>query len=359
MEGTSRFGLEFNSVLMNTSNETTSGSAKAEIDTFHPFTFYFTGICIIVGLLGNTTSIIVFLKARVSEGACTVRYYLIALALSDNTVLIAEAFVWLADIKITWIHKFDALCKGAYYFRYAGRMWSAFLTLTITAERYLFVAYPLKSSSLRTTNWCRIGILVTAHISFSLASYALFLIGTSPNQRCIIYNDKKETFVIVDIIISRCLADVIIGSAIFILTGFVIRSLLKARHARENTLNGGCSFTRRQTREFQITIMLITIAILFVLMKVPYTFTYYLSFKWNTEWRKTVENQLVGIKEVNDIAGALVNLNYSINFFVYFIFVRSFRENLFELVACRKDDRSSVLSDTTKPMEAYKLTTNC
>ena len=359
MEDTSRFGPEFNTISVNTSNVTTLESTPADIDTVHPFTFYFTGICIIVGLLGNTTSIIVFLKARVSESACTVRYYLIALAFSDNTVLIAEAFVWLADIRITWIHKIDVLCKGVYYFRYAGRMWSAFLTLTITAERYLFVAYPLKSSSLRTANWCRIGILVTAYISFSLAIYALFLIGTSTNHRCIIYNNKKETFVIVDIIISRCLADVIIGSAIFILTGFMIRSLLKARHARENTLNGGCSFTRRQTREFQITIMLITIAILFVLVKVPYTFTYYLSFKYNTEWGKIVSNQLVGIKEVNDMAGALVTLNYSINFFVYFFFVRSFRENLFKLVACRKGDRSSMFSDTMKSVESSKLTTNC
>ena len=345
-------GLKVVTILINSSNETTRSPAVAKSDAVDLFRFYFTGICVIVGLLGNTTSILVFLKSRVSETACTVRYYLIALAVSDNTVLIAEALVWIAEdtIRITWIDKYDALCKGTYYFRYAGRMWSAFLTLTITAERYLFVAYPLKSASLRTANWCRMGILITAYISFSLASYALFLIGTSKTRPCIIYTDKKETFVIVDIIISRCFADVMVGLAIFILTGFMIRSLLKARRARENTLNGGCSFTRRQTREFQITIMLVTIAILFVVVKIPYTLTYYLSFNWKGK------RIVYGITDVKDVAGAFVILNYSMNFFVYFIFVRSFRENFFKMFSCKKYHTSEIIRNQST--DSYKLTTN-
>lgn len=359
MENTSTVALRVVTVLINNSNETTRDSAADENKAVYFFGFYFTGICVIIGLLGNTTSILVFLKSRVSESTCTVRYYLIALAVSDNTVLLAEAFLWISEdpIKITWINKFDALCKGTYYFRYAGRMWSAFLTCTVTAERYLFVAYPLKSASLRTANWCKIGILLTANASFGLASYALFLIGTSENLPCIIYADKKETFVIVDIIISRCLADVVVGLAIFILTGFMIRSLLKARHAREKTLNGGYyAYPRRQTRELQITIMLMTIAILFVLMKVPYTLTYYLSFNWNNEWKKIVAHQLSGITEVNDVAGALVIINYSMNFFVYIIFVRSFRENFLKVLSCRRYNVSD--NGRVPSSDSYKLTTN-
>ncbi len=301
------------------------------------FTFFFTGSCIFVGVTANTTSILVFFKSRVSESACTVRYYLIALAVSDNTVLIAEAFLWFSGspLGITWIHHFNVLCKGTYYFRYAGRMWSALLTLTVTAERYLFVAYPLKSASLRTTNWCKIGILLTAAVSFIPASYALFLIGLD-EEHCVIYTPANRKFVIVDIIVSRCCADVLVGIAIFVLTGFMIRSLLKARYARENTLIGGCTRTRRQTRELQITIMLMTIAILFVVTKIPYTLTYYLSFYWNDEWMEIVKTRLHGIDSGKLLAGALVNLNYSINFFVYFCFVRSFRENFLLVFSCRK-----------------------
>ncbi len=335
MDNFSVLGFSEAAVLINVSNETSSLLKNSGV---HAFTFYFTGLCICAGLLGNSTSILVFLKSRVSESACTVRYYLIALAVSDNTVLMAEATLWLADepLKIAWIHKFRPLCKVTYYLRYAGRMWSALLTLTITAERFLFVAYPLKSASLRTANWCRVGIALTAVASFSLGSYALFLISITEEHFCVIISQELHTFVVVDIVISRCGADVLVGLAIFILTGFMIRALLKARHARENTLNGGCTYTRRQTRELQITTMLTTIAILFVVMKIPYTITYYLSFNWNQNWKKIVATRLPGIDLGKELAGALVNINYSINFFVYLLFVRSFRENFLKMCSCRK-----------------------
>ncbi len=153
-------------------------------------------------------------------------YVYLPLAISDNIVLLAESLIWISEypIEIKWISTTNGLCKATYYFRYAGRLWSALLTLSVTGERYLFVAHPLKSAYLRTPKNCKIGIILTGLVSFVLAMYAIFLIklddhSASNGLECSIAVATKHRFVVADIVISRCLADVTVGFIIFCFTG--------------------------------------------------------------------------------------------------------------------------------------------
>ncbi len=135
--------------------------------------------------------------------------------------------------------------------------------------------------------------------------------------------------------------------------GLIISTLFHARRERERKLNCTRGISKRQSRERQITSMLATIAILFILLKVPYTLCYYLAFEWNLSWKLWVKSSLSGISVAKKITGALSNLNYSINIVVYLTFARSFREKLFKMCRCRKKLVRESYKHTS--VESFKL----
>ena len=247
------------------------------------FCFYFNFMVIGVGMLGNILSIVVFVKFRLSTG--TVGQYLITLAMADNLVLISELPVWMTQMPLEYflIDSYDWLCRFTYYLKYAGRIWSACLTLVVTVERYLFVAHHLKKAHFQKNHFHRILIPSTLTVSLSSVSYALFLIKvqevqivsdaiTSNATQCFILQEKRRLFVVFDIIVVRGIGDLLIGVLILIFTILSIKVLLQAQKLRTDSLrerSSLCScgnqihgFHRKsyKSRESQITRMLLKVA---------------------------------------------------------------------------------------------------
>ncbi len=243
----------------------------------------------------------------------------------------------------------------AYYLRYVGRIWSATLTLVVTIERYLFMAHPLKKEYFQKHNIHRILIPVTLIVCLLCVMYAPFLIGLQLNkvhnvEQCIVLEDTKTVFVILDIAIVRGIGDLLIGGFILLFTLLSIKALCKARRIRTETLHEtslcescGAQYHRTnkknnyKSRESQITKMLLILAILFIVFKIPYTLCYYVNFYVTSlkhDKSLTPSLGIIVFGSIRSMSACFAMMNYGLNFLVYIIWVPSFRKNLITAFRC-------------------------
>ena len=196
--------------------------------------FYLKLLIIVVGVFGNLVSFMAFVKSRLGTGTGNVGQYLISLALADNIVLISEIPIWMSQspLEYGFIDSYDWLCRMTYYTKYTGRIWSACLTLIVTVERYLFVAYPLKKVYMQKHRLYRILVPLTLVISLASVCYASFLIKVQESEEgkmCFIVGYRRTTFLVLDLIIVRGIGDLMIGICIMVFTILCVNVLHKAK----------------------------------------------------------------------------------------------------------------------------------
>ncbi len=307
-------------------------------------------VIITVGLLGNTISIVEFLKCtKIVIG--NVGHYLIFLAVADILVLISEVPIWMLEPPLEYflLDKYDWLCRTTYFLKYTARIWSASLTLTITIERYLFVAHPLRRSFFQKTRFYRILIPATFCLSGLCVLYTPFLVKLQSQVEgetlCHVAKDQREVFRILDVAIVRVVGDAVIGGLMLLFTILCTNVLRKAQRLRQANLqemSSLCSSCGNQihrihhqnsrSRESQITKMLLTIPVVFLLFKIPYTILYYCTFDLHDKTSLTT-TQIV-LTSAKRISEAFSLFSYAFNFFVYIMLIPTFRATFVTVFEC-------------------------
>ena len=249
----------------------------------------------------------------------TAGHYLVALSVADNCVLVGEALIWLdkhLDLRVT--SQSNTMCRLTYFLRYGGRLWSALLATIITAERYLFIAHPLKSARFTTRFGARIMVFLVPVLSFGLTSYALYLLGVSPEKKqCEIIDDTYDKFIAWDLLISRLLCDVVTGCVVGVFTCMIIRALVIARRQRHRMLPDIVETCRQGVydRELKLTLILVMIAISLLLLKLPYTVSWYVKHYMTRHQLSRHNVQMV--ENVVAVAYIFAVACYSTNLFLY------------------------------------------
>lgn len=121
------------------------GAIQAD-QTLILFELYYTPCLVVLGVLGNSLSVFVFLKSKLKKLSSS--YYLAALALSDTFFLIALFLTWLSLIGLD-IYDKPVACEVIIYTSSVSAFLSVWLVLAFTAERFLAVGYPFQ----RQTVW--------------------------------------------------------------------------------------------------------------------------------------------------------------------------------------------------------------
>ena len=347
--------LTFDALGKMTTEATTTATSDASLvlheDVVTIVCSWITLLVIVIGITGNTISIIVFGKLRLSTG--TVGQYLIALAIADNVMLISHIPVWVSDkpLETNLLNEHDWVCRLTFYLKYACRLWSASLTLTVTVERYLFVAHPLKVL-FQEHGVHRILIPVTLTMSLGFVIYSLFMIKVTENtfsgiRQCFVVPKTREQFLALDIAIVRIFGDIILGVLILIFTVLTIRALLRAQKIRNVSLRQASARlpsrrlqkkSQKSSREWQITRMLLMLAVVFLLFKVPYTVLYYVTWNWHRRTPPVGSTAEEIIRKTKQVSSVLGLAGYAFNFFVYVTLVPSYRRNLCKVVRCRASD---------------------
>lgn len=211
-------------------NNTTNGTVPDSLIT-KIVDYYLIPGFVIIGLVTNSLSFIVFTKTNLTKQSSSV--YLAALALSDNHYLVNLWFFKLTEFGIPIYHK-SGWCQYITFTNQVSMFVSSWLIVSFTLERWIAVSYPFKKCK-----WCTkargIKVILAIFItSLFIYSYALVVVAVIPVDR---HNEflylcmPKPQFI--TFFTNASIADIIISHLIpsFIIICFNISIGVKVRKA--------------------------------------------------------------------------------------------------------------------------------
>ena len=227
----------------------------------------------------------------------------------------------------------DAMCKATPYLRRSGKTLSAVLTLLLTVERYLCIAHPFKAG-LHSKKVAMGAAVISFVVSFALPVplVPLDMVYDFLNI-CLIDMRKADFYDHYDLVAIRIIGEGVVGISIFLFTCLIIIGLFRARKKSKQMGTSAETQKSRSAQDAQINNMLLVIVLMFFLTRLPYTVAYFL-------YQQSVSGDIfLSAQEIRyvwvctTLSRALATLNYSTNFIIYVVFVRTFRSNLTELCA--------------------------
>ncbi|KAK6167834.1 hypothetical protein SNE40_021772 [Patella caerulea] len=286
-----------------------------------------------IGLLGNSLNVLV-LRHPFMKGIST-NFYLFVLCLADITYLILT-------LCLSFKHCSDSdQHVSAFYFivyarpltDLAGNV-AVWITVVFTIERYIGVKHPLKGKI-----WCTVKkAKVISFLTFILCLgntfpefFEMKIVTTkNGNHECKYTTFSQHSsyqigyywwFVTIFTFIPCCV--------LFVCNSLLIKTLLEAKRKRLTLILSDRSRSKpslkRKMEQHKVTLMLVTIVILFLLCQLPWTilllYRTYLS-------EHNMPEPINDIRIAGNICNLLVQLNASVNFYLYSFFSRKFRKTI-------------------------------
>ena len=294
------------------------------------YQLYIHFVIIPIGIVLNFLCFYIFLKSGLHKSATGI--HLTYLAIADNAVLISELFTDssnTARVFASALYNNLVSCEPTYFTMLAGFLWSGILLTSATFERFLSVAYPLKIKMWNLHGKSKILMVIYLVLSFGLYSFTLLCLGSilseTGSYQCVPVVKYINVCRYGDIIISTVLSNCLCSFLIFIFTILTSVKLYKMAKKRSQLSKDGDS-----GKEFQVSLMLVTVATLFLVLRLPEIITFQLvSFFAGKSFQTSVSKTLV---QVYPILFIPVTLNHTVNFFIYIIFLQRFRETFMELL---------------------------
>ena len=275
-----------------------------------------------VGVFLNILCLITFVKSKMSQSATglTLTY----LSIADNIVLLSLFLIgteyWSKFTAIPSLVENDSFsCQMIVYLVILGFLLSGVLLTSATIERYISVRFALKVKFWNLYVKTKILLVVYFIVAFALSSYS-FLCYDIMYDTCS-FSQKYDQFCYVsEIIVNTVLSNGLCTLLIFIFTILTSIELFKMKKKR-------AELGKESTKEFGITVMLVTVATLFLILRIPEMILF--------QMMNYIErNYLTGSVADNVFAVyplflPLVTINHSINFIIYLIFLKKFRDTFF------------------------------
>ena len=325
---------EFTTQFATNQTPNTDGDQDTNTLIMFKYQLYTHFVIIPIGMVLNFLCFYIFLKSGLYKSATGI--HLTYLAIADNVVLISELFT---DSSNTARLFAPALynnglfsCEWTYFTMLAGFLWSGILLTSATFERFLSVAYPLKIKMWNLYHKSKILMVIYLVLSFSLYSFSLLCLESISSEtgsyQCLPVVKYINICRYGDIIISTVLSNCLCSFMIFIFTILTSIKLYDLAQKRSQLSKDGDS-----GKEFQISLMLVTVATLFLVLRLPEIITFQLvSFFAGNNFQTSVSKTLV---QVYPILFIPVTLNHTVNFFIYLVFLQRFRQTFMDLLPSR------------------------
>ena len=277
-----------------------------------------------LGFILNTASFVIFIVTKTYKTPTGL--HLLCISVADNTVLISIFLMrspnWTDYINVR-LPITATFCKTTVFLSTFSFLWSGVLLASATIERFLSIAFTLQVKVWNLFRITKFLLFIHAIISISLASiFAYFTDATKFGKEMMCFSKSQyiEIFKILDQIINTIFANGICAGLIFVFT-VLIAIFLYSYKRKRNGLSQ--DVTNTSDKEFQITLMLFTVACLFIFTRIPEIVTYQLGYHC---FSKMIHSQMCHYFSVFwPLSSLLVVVNHSVYFFIYTIFFKSFR----------------------------------
>ena len=308
----------------NITDEVTSEQVKSFTKYVNDIHLYGTIIVHPLGIIWNLVSLIVFLKCKAFS--TSIGNHLKCISISDSIMLLAGFLsaideYWAEQLNIPIFKLLGSMsCKITLYALNVGILSTGLVLCSATIERFLAIAFALKYHSWNTLRTSKIILSVFFIISFGISTYTMFLLEISEKGECDTIENHRETFDIMFTIFPTVIANGICGSLILIFTLIIIGLLFHQLRKRNVLSNNSTS-----KKEVRISAMLITISLLFLLLRSPKIIAVKLTL--------AKSGDPVMVKSMSKLFGWFTALNHAVNFIIYMVFLESFRKTFFEMLS--------------------------
>ncbi|XP_059148700.1 FMRFamide receptor-like [Physella acuta] len=288
--------------------------------------FYLTGIgalvLVILGAVGNTLAMIVLTRRTMRTST---NVFLTALAIWDTVVLAVVLPLMSLPVLSEQFNKHVTpyIVVSVYPIGLAAQTATVWLTVSFTVERYIAVCHPLRAASMCTIPRARMVVLVISIVSILYNvprwfEYTSLELTDQYNQICLaiiktqlgsepIYHKLYFgwLYFLVMCFIPLC--------SLAILNAFLIVAVRRSKKQRRD-------MNVRQSRENNVTIMLVSVVIVFIICQVP-ALIYNMAYAIDTAKVESSAGWIV----LSSFRNFLVMLNSAVNFILYCALGQKFR----------------------------------
>ena len=298
-------------------------------------------ILVPIGLVGNTLSFTVMIRSRNRKMSTCI--YMAAISINDNLMMLMcfhDYFV--AGLQM---HKWYPIeCKfAAFVALFALQNWT-YLILFMTIDKYIAIKWPHKAATYSTPGRAK---------RIALGLYGLVCIYNMPH--CFlssVIGNKCFNFGVRNFIskvyswFSFCV-NVIIPFTFLIHMNYVIVKTVRNSHKMHVSSGIVTRQAAMKSTENQLTIMMLLVTTLFLILLCPT----YIRFIFLLFARVDTPLQYANSMLFYEITSKLYNTNSGINFLLYCISGKKFRNDLKEILYCTKteslsDQPTSIRSET-------------
>ncbi|VDI26462.1 Hypothetical predicted protein [Mytilus galloprovincialis] len=279
-------------------------------------------IIIVLGLVGNSLTVIVLTRRTMHSST---NCYLTALAVWDGMVLLGTfCLMVLPQLSVGFKgYVFPYIVKYIYPFALIAQTATLWLTVSFTVERYIAVCHPLKAARMCTIARARLVIAFVSVTSFLFNVNRWFdyeIISRDNNTT----NTTELDYAFTDFGKNNVYRQVyflwlylfimffIPLTSLAVLNTFLIFAVRRSHQQRKD-------MNVRQSRENNVTIMLVSVVIVFMICQLP-ALVYNVAFSVNS-----YVIHMYGWQILSTIRNFMVTFNSAINFILYCAFGQKFR----------------------------------
>ena len=300
---------------------------------------YWLPILIPIGLVGNTLSFLVMMKRNNRKMSTCI--YMAALSVNDNLMMCSALHYWLMSVmKITeW--ELNG-CGIASFIGFIAVQNSTFQVLAMTIDKYIAIKWPHKAATYSTPKRAKITVVI---LSFSVVLYNIPHIFTTKLTGDICLGYAVEGVVTKVYSWFTFVINALIPFVSLIYMNYVIIKKVRESHQMfgANEVNKQCECDDRvvqkrqktmKNTETQLTTMLLLVTTLFLILMIPT----YIRFLYTAFTTRDTPIKYASLMFFYHLSHKLFHTNNGINFFLYCISGRKFRNDLKELLCCGKNN---------------------
>ena len=337
--------ISSNTVADNSTREAeTMDTFLQEVETYMTFKVakliddYWFPILVPIGLVGNTLSFLVMIKPNNRKMSTCI--YMAAISVNDNVMLLLALHAWL--VTAVNIHHWHVLeCKLNIYFAYFSLQTATYQVLVMTVDKYVAIKWPHRAATYSIPRRAKITILA---ISVLVLIYNLphFFITTLIQGEC--YGHSVKSILTKIYSWFTIVLNGIIPFVLLIHMNFVIVKTVKDSHKLFRSNVGTVGTEQRpnsmKNAENQLTTMLLLVTTLFLIL----VLSTYVRFIYAAFITSDTPSKFAMSILIFEISYKFLVTNSGINFFLYCLSGKKFRNDLKEIVYCKRQSNFSSIS---------------